>query len=120
MRKCARQFPRSVRACLSSTAHAVGGREGLTLSTNRKGLEMLIKITTSNDTNGNPRRGWLTTRNGGAILGWIEEGYRGRGAIDGYDDAELGAEIKVTPREFQRLRKLGEEAGKRNREVSGF
>lgn len=84
---------------------------------------MLIKITTSNDINGNPRRGWLTTRNGGAILGWIEEGYQGRGAIDGYDDAEMGAEIKVTPQEFRRLKKLGEEAGKREREahqVSGF
>ena len=49
---------------------------------------MLIKIATDNDTNGNPRRGWLRTNASGQVLGWIEEGYLGRGAIDGYDDGE--------------------------------
>jgi len=43
---------------------------------------MLIKIATDNDANGNPRRGWLRTTASGQVLGWIEEGYLGRGAIE--------------------------------------
>lgn len=68
---------------------------------------MLIRIKTKNDTNGNPRRGWLRTTGAGQVLGWIEEGYEGEGAIRGYDDGESVA-IIVTPSEYRRLRKLGE------------
>lgn len=50
---------------------------------------MLIKIATTNDTNGNPRRGWLRTNASGAVMGWIEEGYQGRGAIEGYDEGKV-------------------------------
>lgn len=67
---------------------------------------MLIKIATDNDTNGNPRRGWLRTNASGQVLGWIEEGYLGRGAIDGYDDGESPT-IYVKPREYKRLSKWG-------------
>lgn len=67
---------------------------------------MLIKINTDNDTNGNPRRGWLRTTAAGQVLGWIEEGYLGRGAIDGYDDGESPT-IYVKPREYKRLSKWG-------------
>ncbi len=67
---------------------------------------MLIKIATDNDTNGNPRRGWLRTTASGQVLGWIEEGYLGRGAIDGYDDGESPT-IYVKPREYKRLSKWG-------------
>lgn len=67
---------------------------------------MLIKIATDNDTNGNPRRGWLRTTSAGQVLGWIEEGYLGRGAIDGYDDGESPT-IYVKPREYKRLSKWG-------------
>lgn len=67
---------------------------------------MLIKIATDNDSNGNPRRGWLCTTSAGQVLGWIEEGYEGRGAIEGYDDGESPT-IYVKPREYQRLRKWG-------------
>jgi hypothetical protein len=38
-------------------------------------------------------------------LGWIEEGYEGRGAIAGYDDGE-SIKITVTPAEFKRLKGL--------------
>lgn len=67
---------------------------------------MLIKIATDNDASGNPRRGWLRTTASGQVLGWIEEGYEGRGAIEGYDDGESPT-IYVKPREYQRLRKWG-------------
>ena len=67
---------------------------------------MLIKIATDNDTSGNPRRGWLRTTASGQVLGWIEEGYLGRGAIEGYDDGESPT-IYVKPREFKRLKSWG-------------
>jgi hypothetical protein len=72
---------------------------------------MLIRIKTKNDINGNPRRGWLRTTSAGQVLGWIEEGYEGGAAIRGYDDGESVA-IIVTPSEYKRLRKLGEQVEK--------
>jgi len=68
---------------------------------------MLIRIRTKNDTNGNPRRGWLRTTSAGQVLGWIDEGYEGEGAIRGYDDGESVA-IYVAPAEYKRLRRMGE------------
>jgi hypothetical protein len=66
---------------------------------------MLIYIATTNDTNGNPRRGWIRTTSAGQPLGWIEEGYEGSGAIRGYDDGE-SMKINVQPAEFKRLKGL--------------
>ena len=66
---------------------------------------MLIYIGTTNTTNGNPRRGWIRTTSAGQILGWIEEGYEGSGAIRGYDDGE-SMKINVQPSEFKRLKGL--------------
>ena len=66
---------------------------------------MLIYIATKNDTNGNPRRGWIRTTSAGQPLGWIEEGYEGSGAIRGYDDGE-SMKINVQPSEFKRLKGL--------------
>lgn len=68
---------------------------------------MLVRIATINDTNGNPRRGWLRTTASGQVLGWIEEGYEGRGAIALYDDGETPT-ISVTPSEYKRFKKWGE------------
>ena len=68
---------------------------------------MLIKIATENDINGNPRRGWLRTTASGQVLGWTEEGYQGRGAIEGYDDGESPT-IHVKPNEYKRLKRWGE------------
>lgn len=69
---------------------------------------MLIYIGTTNTTNGNPRRGWIRTTAAGQILGWIEEGYEGRGAIRGYDDGET-TKITVSPAEFKRLKGLAQQ-----------
>ena len=70
---------------------------------------MLIRIATTNDTNGNPRRGWLSVTAAGQPLRWIEEGYLGTGAIAGIDDGETMA-IHVQPAEYKRLRNMGEMA----------
>ena len=72
---------------------------------------MLVRIATINDTNGNPRRGWLRTNASGQVLGWIEEGYLGRSAIDGYDDGETPT-ISVKPSEYKRFKKWGESVEK--------
>jgi hypothetical protein len=70
---------------------------------------MLIRIATTNDTNGNPRRGWLSVTAAGQPLRWIEEGYLGTGAIAGIDDGETMT-IHVQPAEYKRLRNMGEVA----------
>ncbi len=75
---------------------------------------MLIYIGTTNDTSGNPRRGWIRTTSAGQVLGWIEEGYEGRGAIAGYDDGE-SVKITVAPAEFKRLKRMSQEAEKANK-----
>ena len=42
-----------------------------------------VYIGTTNDTNGNPRRGWLVHEPGNDSAGvrWVEEGYNGRDAL---------------------------------------
>lgn len=72
---------------------------------------MLVRIATDNDTNGNPRRGWLRLTAAGQVLGWIEEGYIGSDAIKGYDDGESPT-IYVAPKEYKRLKKWGEQTEK--------
>lgn len=80
---------------------------------------MLVRITTDNDKNGNPRRGWLFTADDGTLADFIDEGYMGeREALEfyGFADPDLepvvSVSIKVSPSEFRRLRKLGQEVGK--------
>ena len=70
---------------------------------------MLVRIATTNDTSGNPRRGWLSVTSAGQPLRWIEEGYLGTGAIRGIDDGETMT-IQVQPAEFKRLRAIGDRA----------
>lgn len=69
---------------------------------------MLIYIGTTNTSAGNPRRGWIKTTATGQPIGWIEEGYEGRGAIAGYDDGET-MKITVSPSEFKRLKGLAQD-----------
>jgi hypothetical protein len=71
---------------------------------------MLIYIATTNDTSGNPRRGWIRTTSAGQAIGWIEEGYLGYSAIAGYDDGET-MKITVSPAEFKRQKKMAISAG---------
>ena len=67
---------------------------------------MLVRIATTNDTSGNPRRGWLSVTSAGQPLRWIEEGYLGTGAIKGIDDGETMT-IQVQPKEYRRLQSMG-------------
>jgi len=68
---------------------------------------MLVRIATTNDTSGNPRRGWLKLTAGGEVIGWIEEGYLGRGAIEGYCEGESPT-IYIKPSEYKRFKHWGE------------
>lgn len=70
---------------------------------------MLIRIATTNDTSGNPRRGWLSVTAAGQPLRWIEEGYQGSAAIAGIDDGETMT-IHVKPAEYKRLRAMADRA----------
>ena len=72
---------------------------------------MIIYIATKNDTNGNPRRGWIRIDSEGKALEWIEEGYEGRGAIAGYNEA-VTMKITVAPAEFKRLKRYAQGASK--------
>ena len=67
---------------------------------------MLIKVNAENDTNGNPRRGWIHYAIDGRFLGFYPEGYDDGGEIlrglrvnnyEGYPS------INITPKEYKRL-----------------
>lgn len=70
---------------------------------------MLIKVNAQNDTNGNPRRGWIHYGIDGRFLGFYPEGYDDGGEIlrelrvnnyEGYPS------INITPKEYKRLKGL--------------
>jgi len=42
---------------------------------------MLVRVQAKNDSNGNPRRGWIQFSPSGDFIQFIDEGYLGRGAI---------------------------------------
>lgn len=87
-----------------------------------------VYIGTTNDTNGNPRRGWLVHEpgNDGAGVRWVEEGYSGRDALNviarvAFNDPDATTDecrgfvrrevyetgrINVTPGEYRDARKL--------------
>jgi hypothetical protein len=70
---------------------------------------MLIRIATTNDTSGNARRGWLRVNASGQVMGWIEEGYRGRGAIEEVFSKEgESPTIYVKPSEYKQFKNWGE------------
>ena len=63
---------------------------------------MAIKIRTDNDTNGNPRRGWLIYTKEGEFLGFIDEGYGGRKALTSlFPNAVDLASIPVKPTTYR-------------------
>lgn len=85
-----------------------------------------IHIQAPNDTNGNPRRGWVIRAADGRMIEWIEEGYEGFQALVsrwpqyGYEarrywngrGANLPAAddigVNVAAAEYKRLRRCGE------------
>jgi len=68
---------------------------------------MLVRVAAKNDTNGNPRRGWIQFAEDGNFIQFIDEGYDGRGAIaqlvmDGEADTIA---LNIEPKEYNRLKK---------------
>lgn len=84
-------------------------------------IAVAVRVTCTNDANGNPRRGWQVYHNCGRYLGFVDEGYQGeRGAFDaivthvlrglswsgppaGYL-AEVG-HLKITPGQYRDLKR---------------
>lgn len=70
---------------------------------------MLIKVNAQNDTNGNPRRGWIRYDLDGRFLGFYPEGYDDGGEVLRRLKAEEGEgypAINITPKEYKRLKGL--------------
>jgi hypothetical protein len=78
-------------------------------SETRKEEKMLIKVNAQNDTNGNPRRGWIHLSAEGRFLGFFPEGYDDGGeTLRELRKAEGEAypSINITPKEYKRLKGL--------------
>ena len=71
---------------------------------------MLVRVVTQNDSNGNPRRGWIQFSDCGDMTQFIDEGYKGRSMIS--DLIQIGEmdtlALNITPKEYNRLKKLRE------------
>jgi hypothetical protein len=62
-----------------------------------------VYIATKNDTNGNPRRGWIIFNATGDVAGFVDEGYLGTAALAeaGWGTVPRTAQrITVTPGEY--------------------
>jgi hypothetical protein len=73
------------------------------------GYLMLIKVNAQNDTNGNPRRGWIHYAIDGRFLGFYPEGYDDGGEILRglrVNNCEGYPSINITPKEYKRLKGL--------------
>lgn len=68
---------------------------------------LAVYIATKNDRNGNPRRGWIVMDQSGEAVRFVEEGYRGNGALAdaGLPDIPATSRLDVTPGEFAGWRK---------------
>jgi|TARA_B100000085_G_scaffold197505_1_gene181149 hypothetical protein len=64
---------------------------------------MLLHLATTNDSNGNPRRGWAEFNDHGMILNFFEEGYSGSAALpERLRELRYAAPtITVAPREYR-------------------
>lgn len=61
-----------------------------------------IHLKAKNDTNGNPRRLYLILDNDSDAVDAVDEGYKGRGALDEhYEGVPIGVTIQVTPKEYR-------------------
>jgi hypothetical protein len=74
-----------------------------------RGQQMLIKVNAENDTNGNPRRGWIHLSGEGRFLGFYPEGYDDGGEAFRElrkGESEAYPSINITPKEYRRLKGL--------------
>jgi hypothetical protein len=76
---------------------------------------LAIHIATENDTNGNPRRGWLIADDHGNFVDFVDEGYMGIGALTeaGYPDiVRTSAKISVKPSVYREAIQALEDVGR--------
>jgi hypothetical protein len=66
---------------------------------------MLVRVQAKNDSNGNPRRGWIQFTSSGDFVQFIDEGFLGRGAISHLIEQGEADTIAITiePSEYRRL-----------------
>lgn len=81
-------------------------------------MHIAVKISATNDRNGNPRRGWLVYQvteqakriGEGAdsdLVGFVDEGYAGIGALRrAYPRVHVISEVSVTPAEYRAALKM--------------
>ncbi len=75
-----------------------------------------VYIATKNDTNGNPRRGWIVFNASGGVSGFVDEGYLGTAALAeaGWGTIPRTAQrITVTPGEYRGWKKANLKKNKR-------
>ncbi len=72
-----------------------------------------IHINAGNNTNGNPRRGWIIADNDGQFVDFVDEGFQGTGAlrVAGYNELPRTKTLKVTPATYQELRRESRRGG---------
>lgn len=65
------------------------------------------RVVTTNDTNGNPRRGWIIYADNGAQLAFVAEGYHGERKlreVSGLADITEGTvALTITPGQYRKL-----------------
>lgn len=67
---------------------------------------LAVYVGTTNDTSGNPRRGWIIFDGDGHHEGFVDEGYEGGGALKGYPGIRrTHYRIQITPAEYRALNK---------------
>ena len=77
-------------------------------------MHLAVKVNAGHDTNGNPRRGWVTinTRKGD-MVDFLDEGYHGRSALTSECPRCVeGPEFAVTPGEYRQLNKFARDKRK--------
>jgi hypothetical protein len=60
---------------------------------------LAIYIDAGNNSNGNPRRGWIITNQDGEFTAFVDEGYEGKAALasSGYGNATSTPRLDVQP-----------------------
>lgn len=64
-----------------------------------------VYVRTKNDSNGNPRRGWMVVDQDGRTVGFVDEGYEGTPALRRRfpDAVEVWHALEVTPAAYRVL-----------------
>jgi hypothetical protein len=70
---------------------------------------LAIYVNAENNSNGNPRRGWILTDEQGAFHTFVDEGYQGKGALAaaGFGNVPSTQAIEVKPSFYKELYKQG-------------